>query len=172
MLHVIEVYFARFVNEVDQISMIQSFPKRHGRQNAARQDAISMTINQVSFSSGLSVFCSLISWLFALFLSLFLSLFVCLFLFFSFFFSLSFFSFFLFLFLSFLSFFSFFLSFISSFLIFFIFFLYLPIVFFHWFYISIFVLKSFRLNFTIAVSYRGGRGGRWRVGGGCPLFLC
>merc|ERR1711942_651291 len=46
MLHVIEVYFARFVNEVDQISMIQSFPKRHGRQNAARQDAISMTINQ------------------------------------------------------------------------------------------------------------------------------
>merc|ERR1712243_91496 len=46
MLHVIEVYFARFVNEVDQISMIQSFPKRHGRQNAARQDAISMTISQ------------------------------------------------------------------------------------------------------------------------------
>merc|ERR1712243_395474 len=46
MLHVIGVYFARFVNEVDQISMIQSFPKRHGRQNAARQDAISMTINQ------------------------------------------------------------------------------------------------------------------------------
>merc|ERR1711942_585202 len=35
LLHVIEVYFARFVNEVDQISMIQSFPKRHGRQNAA-----------------------------------------------------------------------------------------------------------------------------------------
>merc|ERR1711942_139428 len=47
MLHVIEAYFARFVNEVDQISMIQSFPKRHGRQNAARQDAISMTISQV-----------------------------------------------------------------------------------------------------------------------------
>merc|ERR1711915_569092 len=46
MLHVIEVYFARFVNEMDQISMIQSFPKRHGRQNAARQDAISMTIAQ------------------------------------------------------------------------------------------------------------------------------
>merc|ERR1711942_113323 len=46
LLHVIEVYFARFVNEVDQISMIQSFPKRHGRQNAARQDAIAMTINQ------------------------------------------------------------------------------------------------------------------------------
>merc|ERR1712136_667070 len=46
LLHVIEVYFARFVNEVDQISVIQSFPKRHGRQNAARQDAISMTINQ------------------------------------------------------------------------------------------------------------------------------
>jgi len=46
MLHVIEVYFARFVNEMDQISMIQSFPKRHGRQNAAREDAISMTISQ------------------------------------------------------------------------------------------------------------------------------
>ena len=47
MLHVIEVYFARFVNEMDQISLIQSFPKRHGRQNAAREDAISMTITQV-----------------------------------------------------------------------------------------------------------------------------
>merc|ERR1711942_233349 len=46
MLHVIEAYFARFVNEGDQISMIQSFPKRHGRQDAARQDAISMTISQ------------------------------------------------------------------------------------------------------------------------------
>merc|ERR1712168_1214091 len=46
MLHVIEVYFSRFVNEMDQISMIQSFPKRHGRQNAAREDAISMTIAQ------------------------------------------------------------------------------------------------------------------------------
>merc|ERR1712168_321795 len=46
MLHVIEVYFARFVNEVNQISMIQSFPKRHGRQNAPRQDAISMTTSQ------------------------------------------------------------------------------------------------------------------------------
>merc|ERR1711915_537674 len=46
MLHVIETYFARFVNEMDQISTLQSFPKRHGRQNAARQDAISMTIAQ------------------------------------------------------------------------------------------------------------------------------
>merc|ERR1712105_93362 len=60
LLHVIEVYFARFVNEVDQISMIQSFPKRHGRQNAARQDAIAMTINQVFsvFLSSFSLFSS------------------------------------------------------------------------------------------------------------------
>merc|ERR1712142_227307 len=46
LLHVIEAYFARFVSEIDQITMIQSFPKRHGRQNASRQDAITMTISQ------------------------------------------------------------------------------------------------------------------------------
>jgi hypothetical protein len=46
MLQVIESYLSRFEGELEQISLIQSFPKRHGRQNAARQDAISNTLSQ------------------------------------------------------------------------------------------------------------------------------
>jgi len=31
---------------MEQINLLQSIPKRHGRQNASRQDAISMTLKQ------------------------------------------------------------------------------------------------------------------------------